>query len=399
MVHERGVAVALLMATVFLSCLSSTLALNYTLRDEITGGQFLNKFYFWSYGDPTDGTVDYVDQFTASANGLAYVNSAGHFVMRADNKTIIPLTSTKGRPSVRIHSKRKVGDGVVVAKFAHMPQGCGTWPAYWTCTTSRWPAGGEVDIVEGANDQGPRNLASLHTRYGCHIPAGYRGDQTGFSGQTDCSYQPGCSSSFVANSSFGPDFNSNGGGFFALRRETQLGGPGIGVYFWPASTASSSLPAVVAATADGRSAPMYVVTDANATGTDLTELRKWGNPSAFFPNTANATASTTALATGDGSVCQMSNYFDDHEIIINLTFCGYWAGETFGVSGCSARYGNVSCEDFVRQNPTAFNDARWEIEYLRIYDSSPAALAFGKLPSYLSLLLSTISIAVLVSSL
>ncbi|KIS70743.1 uncharacterized protein UMAG_01898 [Mycosarcoma maydis] len=350
---------------------SAVLAGNYTLREEITGRQFLDRFWFWSHSDPTHGTVEYVDEFTAVAKGLATINSDGRFMIRADNTSVLP--PGKGRQSVRLHSKRLMSDGVLVAKFTHMPQGCGTWPAFWTCTNERWPAGGEIDIVEGANDQGPRNLASLHTLYGCHIPAGYRSDQSGFTSESDCSYQPGCSASFTANSSFGPNFNQNGGGYFALRRETRPGDPGIGVYFWPISTAPSAMPAVVAAIANGESAPKYVVTNSNATGNDRSELNKWGQPSAFFANTANASATPEALATGAGSVCQMQNYFDEHEIIINLSLCGDWAGETFALSGCAAQYNNVSCDNFVRNYPGAFTDARWEIDYMRVYDNASAA--------------------------
>lgn len=113
-----------------------------------------------------------------------------------------------------------------------------------------------------------------------------------------------------------------------------------------------------------------MVTNSNATGNDLEELNKWGRPSAFFANTANSSASAAVLASGNGSVCQMPNYFDEHEIIINLSLCGDWAGETFGYSGCAARYNNVTCETFVRNNPSAFTDARWEIDYLRIYDNA-----------------------------
>lgn len=358
----RALAVVLLLS-------STVLAGNYTLQEEITGRAFLDRFWFWSHADPTHGTVDYVDELTAISNGLATVDSAGRFVIRADNTAIPPIGQY--RKSVRLHSKRLMGDGVLVGKFSFMPQGCATWPAFWTCTRGNWPSGGEIDIAEGANDQGPRNLASLHTDYGCLIPAGYRSGQSGFSSSTNCAYQPGCSGSFVANNSFGPDFNKNGGGYFAVRRETRPGDPGIGVYFWPITTSPSFLPAAVAAIADV-SAPKYVVTHHNATGNDRTELNKWGVPSAFFPNIANSAVSPASLIAGNATVCQMSNYFDKHEIIINLSLCGDWAGGTFATSGCATRHGNMTCDDFVRYNPSAFTDARWEIDYVRVYDNGSA---------------------------
>ena len=41
--------------TVVLVLSSTVLAGNYTLRDEITGRQFLDRFWFWFYNDPTHG--------------------------------------------------------------------------------------------------------------------------------------------------------------------------------------------------------------------------------------------------------------------------------------------------------------------------------------------------------
>ena len=109
-----------------------------------------------------------------------------------------------------------------------------------------------------------------------------------------------------------------------MKRDTRTGGEGISVYFWPSNTSVDALPAAVAAAAG--SAPPYVLTGANATAEDLA---KWGQPAAHFDN---------------GASCDMSQYFEEHEIIINLTFCGDWAGETFQSSGC----GPQSCSSFVR---------------------------------------------------
>jgi beta-glucanase (GH16 family) len=35
-----------------------------------------------------------------------------------------------------------------------MPQGCTTWPAFWTVIEDGWPKSGEIDIIEGVNDVG-----------------------------------------------------------------------------------------------------------------------------------------------------------------------------------------------------------------------------------------------------
>jgi hypothetical protein len=48
-----------------------------------------------------------------------------------------------------------------------MPQGCGTWPAVWEFGEP-WPNAGEVDIVEGVNDQEPNSMV-VHTSSGMII--------------------------------------------------------------------------------------------------------------------------------------------------------------------------------------------------------------------------------------
>jgi beta-glucanase (GH16 family) len=57
-----------------------------------------------------------------------------------------------------------------------MPQGCATWPSAWEVDEADWPYEGEVDIVEGVNDQSP-NQSTLHTSAGCTMPIFT--DQTG----------------------------------------------------------------------------------------------------------------------------------------------------------------------------------------------------------------------------
>lgn len=60
----------------------------------------------------------------ARSSNLSYVAANGAFVMRVDTSEI-PQFKEPGRKSVRLHSVNTMGDGVLVAKIARMPTGCG----------------------------------------------------------------------------------------------------------------------------------------------------------------------------------------------------------------------------------------------------------------------------------
>lgn len=72
------------------------------------------------------------------------------FVMRADSSSIVDVKS-RGRDSIRIKSNAAYDAALMVLDLAHMPEGCATWPAWWTLSAKGpWPVGGEIDIIEGA---------------------------------------------------------------------------------------------------------------------------------------------------------------------------------------------------------------------------------------------------------
>ncbi len=113
---------------------------------------------------------------------------------------------------------------------------------------------------------------------------------------------------------------------------------GISIYMWPMSgDGSSSVPAAVAAavssssgSGSGSAAPPFLLTEEI--------LRDWGTPTARFD------AQSTS--------CNLADYFAEHEIIINLTFCGDWAGAP-GVWGTVEGTSKTqSCEDYVRRECT-----------------------------------------------
>lgn len=88
-------------------------------------------------------------------------------------------------------------------------------------TGPNWPAGGEIDIVEGVNTY-TNNQATIHTNPGCTIPSsnstvlGITGDVTG---GTNCAAaetgNAGCGIRSTSNTSYGVGFNELGGGVYA----------------------------------------------------------------------------------------------------------------------------------------------------------------------------------------
>lgn len=96
-------------------------------------------------GRPNAGGNRYVNEDTARSLNLTYA-SPNSFIIRADSKTKL-ASGGKGRKSVRIFSKKMYTTHAAVLDLRHMPQGAGTWPAYWM-NGNDWPNGGEWDIIE-----------------------------------------------------------------------------------------------------------------------------------------------------------------------------------------------------------------------------------------------------------
>ncbi|KDQ58272.1 glycoside hydrolase family 16 protein [Jaapia argillacea MUCL 33604] len=292
----------------------------YGLTDSISGSSFLSTFSHEAIPDPTHGRVKYVDQATAQRLNLTYA-SGKHFIIRADHTTVLDPNGA-GRDSVRLQSLTQYNTHVAVFNINHMPQGCGTWPAVWE-VGANWPNGGEIDILEGVNDVSP-NQVTLHTAAGCSVPA--QRFMTGTSTGTDCNVattgNAGCGVKVNDNRSYGSAFNSNGGGWYAIEKTDDF----VKIWFWPRN---------------GGGVPGEV-----SSGSDSIDTTNWGTPSAYFPN----------------AQCNVASHFSPQNIIINLTFCGDWAGSAYSGSGCPG-----SCVDYVNNNPSAFKNAYFDFAWLKIY--------------------------------
>jgi hypothetical protein len=188
-----------------------------------------------------------------------------------------------------------------------------------------WPNNGEIDIIEGMNEQS-QNQMTLHTTDNCTIQS------TGFTGTVDtdnCSIeargQPANSGCTIQNDnteSYGTGFNDAGGGVYA----TEWTGSAINVWFFPSYRV-----------------PRDVYSDTPRPET-------WGMPAARFA--------------GD---CDIDKHFNDLRIVFDVTFCGDWAGSVWGSSECAGRAGSGSCVDYVRDNPRAFEETYWYVRSLKVY--------------------------------
>ncbi|KAI0799792.1 putative laminarinase [Irpex lacteus] len=283
--------------TVLTACslLPTVFAATYSLSDTYQGSSFLSGFVHEAIADPTHGRVNYVDQATAVAQNLTYAHG-NTFIIRADHTTKLSA-SGPGRNSVRIRSQKTYTTHVAVFDIVHMPQGCATWPAAWETDPNNWPNGGEVDISP--------NLVSLHTSANCNMPSSRT--MTGSATVNNCDVNTdgnsGCGVKAPATNSYGPLFNSNGGGFYAMERTSSF----LKVWFWPRNAGN--------------------IPNDLKSGASSINTGNWGTPTAYFPNTS----------------CDIASHFDANNIIINLTLY------------------------FVNNNPSAFTNAYWQFNAVRVY--------------------------------
>jgi len=322
-------------ATASASSPSGTVASSpWQLKQAYQGNSFFDGWSFFTAADPTDGTVQYVDQSTAQSANLTSINSAGNAIMRVDTTPVV----SGNRQSVRITTDYTYTGALVVLDSVHMPTGCGTWPAFWS-NGPNWPAGGEIDIVEGVNTY-TNNQATIHTNPGCTIPSSNSTalDISGtVVGPTNCAAaetsNEGCGVRSNSNTSYGAGFNQIGGGVYAMQWDDS----GISVWFFP----RSSIPSDITAGAPQPSG--------------------WGTPMANWPSTD----------------CNPTTFFYQHSAIFDTTLCGQWAGDVWSDTGapgqsesCAQITGTSSCADYVQNNGAAFAEAYWEVKSVKIYQTS-----------------------------
>lgn len=248
--------------------------------------------------------------------------------------------------SVRVSSYDTFTTGVFILDAAHMPVGCGVWPAWWTVPTNPpggWPNGGEIDIVEGISFTS-QNTYSVHTAPGCRVNATTNSQLGTYQLQnltqaTNCASaetnNQGCGVTSSLRNDYGVGYNAQGGGIHAMVWDAD---EGIKSWFFPRSSA----PADIAA---GKPDP---------TG--------WGEPQGSWPATD----------------CDPNTFFFNHVSVFTNTICGDWAGNTnlwnnayAGQSqSCAKMTGYPTCQSYVQSKDVDFSQAYWLINSVKVYQTT-----------------------------
>ncbi|KAI0043201.1 glycoside hydrolase family 16 protein [Auriscalpium vulgare] len=290
----------------------------WIIQDTYDATNFFQEFSFFNGSDPTH----YVDHDTAFAHNLSYISYDGKVVMKGDDTNW--LAEGQYRESVRVSSNTIYNGGLFILDTDRAPWGCGVWPAFWTFGVEEtWPGGGEIDIIEGVHDN-EHNQVTWHTNPGCTLnpSANFTGSivKGSPSPNLDCTggpTQPGCGITEWSQASYGPTFDAQGGGVFAMKWDED------GIAVW--SFYRVAIPQDIQ---DGT------------------------------PNPANWPTPVAALAP---TTCDPATYFSNHSIIFDITFCGDWAGNSYATSGCPG-----TCNDRLI-DPSNFVNASWDINWLKVY--------------------------------
>ncbi|TQV96523.1 hypothetical protein V2A60_003085 [Cordyceps javanica] len=296
----------------------------YSLATSYAGNALVNGFNWVDTRDYSNGYVRYQSQVNAAAQGLFAVDQQTGVVRIGVDHTN-PYDITQGRPSIRIESKEAYNKGLFIGDFLHMPPSqCGVWPAFWAYGPN-WPAGGEIDIIEGANTA-HRNIISAHTSPGCELGEDVLSMATGEAQTKNCDVGQqniGCGYAAAADdvSSYGDTFNALGGGIYAMQWDDEY------IKVWHFNRAS--VPADITA--------------------KQPRPEGWGKPQAVY----------------GGSKCDVKSHFRDMSIVLNINFCGDYGNAVWASDGCTAYA--PTCSEWVAKNPTAFASAYWDVNYIDAY--------------------------------
>ena len=281
--------------------------------DPVAGFQFDTE-------DKNNGIVSYQTQSAAASKALLGTTEENHVYLGTQMQS-----NGQNRPSVKLRSTDSYHGGLFLFDVAHVPLGCGVWPALWM-VGSQWPTHGEIDIIEQIN-YSPTNQYTLHTSDGCSMP--------GFN-HPSCAWYQGCGKQ-GSPGSFGEEFNNNKGGVFAMQWNTK---DNITIWFFKRGAIPDDI-------VSGKPNPLG-----------------WSKPEVVFPF---------------GSACK-ADFFAAQNIIVNIELCGDWAGGSWAsvpargtgptcqkLTMPSPSKPDWSCTDYIRSSSSCLSDAYWIINSIKIF--------------------------------
>ncbi|GAA6036452.1 hypothetical protein JCM8097_003514 [Rhodosporidiobolus ruineniae] len=331
---------ATLAALVLLAAAPAPAEAAYSLTKAYQGSDFFDGWSFYgTYDNLTNGDVDYVS--ASNRKDLAYINGAGNAIVKVDNTTAVIYPNK--RRSVRIETKETYPIGSLwVYDMLHLPYGCSVWPSAWS-SAPNWPQGGEIDTFEGVNQQQVNRMA-LHTADGCSVSnsttsAAYTGELEFGNCYVYSSANSGCGITERNENSYGESFATNGGGVWV----TELAKDGVRIWFFPRAS----------------------VPDDISNSSAVPDPSSWPSPSAFYPS----------------SSCEISNFFAPQHLVLTITLCGDWAGNTNVLNQTGCALTTDMCYTSYVLTSSNYDNAYFEIPSIRVYhnpdlaaNSSAAAL-------------------------
>ncbi|KAH3966997.1 hypothetical protein HBI49_131340 [Parastagonospora nodorum] len=322
--------------TVLASLTSTAFATKYDKHEVYNSTNWLDAFEF-KQDELTYGYVNYVNEATAKNRKLYRIE--GNDVVFGPDGTETLDVNGPGRKSVRLEGKTDYNKGLFILDVKQMPGVCGMWPSFWSLGREPWPVKGEIDIIEGVNDNQVNKMA-LHTDTNCKVNG--RG-QTNPQVHNDCAHDTGgtlgCDVNQARTNSFGKNFNnikglggSGGGGYYVMEWDSDA----IRTWFFPRD----------------KTLPPSLTSDAPDTA-------QFGQPAANFQ--------------GD---CNIEERIKDQRFIFTNNFCGDWAGNVFGSTpSCPLQKDDAgkqlspedSCKKYVAKNPDVFKNQAWRIGSFRTF--------------------------------
>jgi len=139
----------------------------YSLVWKAQGRTFFDDWQFLTRSE-THGAEWYLNRSEAFSSAVVLADGHSAIIRVGDQVEVFK------RKSVMIHTAqawRPDRGFMVVMKYRHVPWGPGIWPAFWLMNSDYlWPGGGELDILEYANDDASK--VTFHTNKNCSLHGG-----------------------------------------------------------------------------------------------------------------------------------------------------------------------------------------------------------------------------------